>query len=330
MLSSQQAQAIWTAAGLIGQPTITRVKEHNHIYRLGAPADTLYLKIYTKSWYGDDSAGTAYCVDHEVAAWDALREAGLSVPDVLTAALDVENPIGRPYLLTRALPGASLTALITQAAPTAASAMLQAVGDYLRQMHTIRYPYPGYITSAGLHTPPDPDGWQHPIWTFAAWEKECRQVWEHDSLTLPAALLRQMQNLYEEQSHRLADQPPCFTHGDCHASQFFLVEADGHWQVSGVVDMEVASAGDCGHDWLKLLIEMAVTLPAAARWWEPLFEGYGAEPALDLLRLRLVAAGHDNYAWVWPGNREQILRHILSAATWHDLLDLTALRNSIS
>ena len=119
---------------------------------------------------------------------------------------------------------------------------------------------------------------------------------------------------------------PRFVHGDCHASQFFLYPHQGDWRVSGVLDMEVASAGDFGADFLKLFIEMAWVCPVEARWWEALFKGYGSEPDFNRMKLRMLAAHHSNYAWLWTASREEILAHALAADTWPSLLNLSAFK----
>jgi hypothetical protein len=122
-----------------------------------------------------------------------------------------------------------------------------------------------------------------------------------------------------------AYQPPRFVHGDCHAHQFFVSgpAVDGAWHVHGVVDLEVASAGDPVEDFVKLTIEVAARLPAATRWWEALFAGYGAEPDFEPFRLRLLGIGPPSFAWLrQPSERPpwaSVLRHLLDARDWAEL-----------
>jgi hypothetical protein len=137
--------------------------------------------------------------------------------------------------------------------------------------------------------------------------------------------------------------PPRFTHGDCHAGQFFLYPEAGltgssptqgtgsapgqaepiRWQVSGFVDLEVSSAGDCVCDLLKVGIELASDLPIESRWWEPLFEGYGCEPEFELFRLRLLGWDEINFHChgkeKWPRTREEHLWQLLNARDWAEL-----------
>lgn len=125
---------------------------------------------------------------------------------------------------------------------------------------------------------------------------------------------------------RAAFEPPTFTHGDCHANGFFLDHDDaGLWSTTGVLDLEVASAGCPAFDINKLVIELAGRMAGTGyRWWIPLFDGYGDEPDFDLTRLLLAGASHINYTChgqhAWPGTRADILNRIVTAADWDFLL----------
>jgi aminoglycoside phosphotransferase (APT) family kinase protein len=126
-------------------------------------------------------------------------------------------------------------------------------------------------------------------------------------------------------SARLAGayRPPRFTHGDCHAHQFFVVHEESGWRVTGVVDMEVSSAGDCVEDLMKFSIELAQSLEFYTRWWEALFAGYGGAPDFDAFRLRLLGAAPLEYGpsgkWVQTNNREAMVLRLLQAPDWPSL-----------
>lgn len=320
-LSPQQAQHILRSASL---PDVTLIKQHNHIFRLTTSDERFFLKTYTKDWYGDDAAATEFCVEHEDIAWKVLAKAGLAVPEVVAAEMMCDNVLSRPFIVTRALEGEALTTLVEQ--PAERDALLVRVGDYLRAMHAITFPFPGYIRK--IMMPPRPDEWQHPIWTFEQFERDLEGTWLQDLSQIDSGLASQIAAFYVEHRDSLAEayEQPRFTHGDCHASQFFLRRDGSDWKVTGVVDMEVASAGDCGADLLKFSIEMASVLPADTRWWEPLFEGYGATPSFSLMKLRMLAAGHDNYLSLWNGTRSEISQHIIDAHSWEKLFDVKSLQ----
>jgi aminoglycoside phosphotransferase len=303
LVSPWQARAIMQRIGQPEPVTLDRLKQRNHVYRLRCGDGTFFLKLYTKDWYGPDPAATGFCVAHEASAWACLAAHGLSAPEVVLPAADGNNPLGRPFLLTRALAGDDLTTHLAQQADP--GPLLRAVGAYLRRMHAIAFAYPGYIVCSGPTAPPAAGAWHHRCWTAAARQRHALAILEREKGQLSPALVQPVEERLGRIEEALAPayQPPRFTHGDCHAHQFFLVPAGDGWQVTGVVDLEVASAGDCGEDLLKLGIELAAVLAPATRWWEALFDGYGGEPSFALHRLRLLGTSPAEFEFAargWP------------------------------
>ena len=323
------------AAGLGICPVVTLVQTHNHVWRIESDGRACYLKTFTKDWYaGHTVLHTPGCVDHEASAWRILAKHGLATPRIVLEETTCDNPLGRPFILTEALRGRPLTKLLDGADPADFARLLRATGEYLAAMHAIAFRFPGYVShSDGPTSPPDPNSWRHPIWAFDAFEQNALKQWETDAAEVPAGMLAMARGFFAQRVSEMkaAFEPPHFTHGDCHAHQFFLDRADGRWVVTGVVDMEVASAGDTGADFSKMFEGLPGKISAATRWWEPLFEGYGREPAFELMKLRLAAAGLGCAGAYrpWPGARARVLDHILSAATWSALFDLRRLRADV-
>ncbi len=114
-LSEQLTIDLLEQTGIRCRGLATLLQRSNHVYRIVAGDETLFLKTYTKDWYGGDIAGTDRCVEHETAAWRLLAAHGLPVPEVVLADRTCANPLGRPFVMTRQLPGASLTALLAEA-----------------------------------------------------------------------------------------------------------------------------------------------------------------------------------------------------------------------
>jgi len=302
------------------------IKEGNDIFRLVSGMECFFLKTYTKTWYGSDPAVTGFHAMHESIAWAILAQHGLSVPDVVYISSDCDNPISRPFILTRELEGRPLTNLVTEANREEQSALLIAVGNYIRKMHEITFEFPGYLsTLSGPTEVPNPNDWQHRCWSAKTREAiACNQL-QTDATQLTPGTHAEAKRSYLQISARLADayQPPRFTHGDCHAHQFFLVHNGTDWRVTGVLDMEVSSAGDCGEDLLKISIELAQTLDYATCWWESFFAGYGAEPDFEAFQLRLLSVAPIEYGssgkWIRIQSREAMLQHILKARDWSNL-----------
>jgi Ser/Thr protein kinase RdoA (MazF antagonist) len=325
-LSRQQALEILRLADLPGEVTVRPIKEHNHLWRLEQPAGSVFLKSYTKDWYGDDVSRTAGCVDHEQAAYAILAAHGIPGPEVALACRDMSNPLGRPFILLRELAGTSLVPLLHQSEGREFQNLLEAAGGFLRRVHDITFRFPGYLMDVeGPAAPPDDLAWQHPIWTARQAQKSALAELAADRHRLSPALVGRLEHTFSTPAEDLAPayQPPRFVHGDCHVGQFFLSDSSGHWQVNGFVDLEVASAGATEFDLLKFALEMMAEFSVQTRWWEPFFAGYGREPDLDRLRLVLLSASEASFkaygAEKWPASREQTLKHVLEARDWPEL-----------
>lgn len=296
---------------------LTLVKRHNDLWRLQSSAGTFYLKAFTKSWYSEDVSATPACVTHEVIAHTLLRQHGLAGPTIRWAATDSEV-LGRPALLLGELPGQPLTTLLT-CFPAEANPLLRAVGAYLARMHTVTFPFSGYLmTLEGPEQAPNPAAWQHPIWTLDAWHRRALDTLAAPDLPpgLKAALQQQLIRFLPELEAVYVR--PRFTHGDCHASQFYLERRQGDWQVTGVLDLEVASAGACASDFVQLALELRGAA-IALDWWTPPFEGYGQAPELEHLRLLLLFAGQDSWQAHGPVDWPTELESVRTATGWQEL-----------
>jgi aminoglycoside phosphotransferase len=164
VLSDQQLHIFVQSLNLPGQPRITRIKVQNDVYRIDCGNDVLFLKTYTKDWYGSDVVATGFNANHEATAWTILAHHGVTVPEVVEVATSADNPLARPFILTRQLAGTSLTTLMT-AYEHQRGTLLSTVGNYLQQMHCITFAFPGYLTTLnGPIAAPAPQHWQHRCW----------------------------------------------------------------------------------------------------------------------------------------------------------------------
>src|SRR5258706_81298 len=316
LLSEQQASDILKLAGLNGRVIVDNVKQYNHVYRLRYGDEVFFLKTYMKDWYGDDIAATGGCVEHEACAWSILAANGLATPEVVLALQGCDNPLERPLIVTRALRGANLVEQLQHMGDI--GCLLETTGAYLNQMHAITFAFPGYLINGGPSAPPSEDDWQHSIWTAQQWQKNALATLRHEGRQLAPEVTGRLATTLAGAEQALASVyvPPRYTHGDCWAHQFFLFEEEQRWRVAGVVDMEVASAGDAESDLVHFLIELSSALPAAAHWWEAFFAGYGREPDFGRFRLRLLGTSEAEFSWIWPGMHGQILMQALDAQGW--------------
>lgn len=318
------------ARQLLNMPNSARVRVHflrseNHTWRLTVDGSAYYVKAHTKAWYTDLDSVTG-AVRHEQIAHQLLAEAGLPAPDLVATHLTTSNAIGWPHLITRALPGRSLPEVLTASASIdERDAALRATGRHLRRMHDIVFDHPGYLAESASPTLTDPRGWQHPIWRFERFLQSSIRIWADGASTVSPNTLDVVMTLLADTmaTLRASFDPPRFTHGDCHANGIFLDGAGRDWEVTGVLDMEVASAANPAFDFNKLIIELVgLQRLDTYDWWTPLFDGYGDEPHFDLTRLLLISAGHPNYTCLdqtWGLDRIQIIEHVLRSRTWREL-----------
>ncbi len=313
---------------LFGRPagTVELVKRGNDVFRLVSGAECFFLKTYTKDWYGSDPASDGFPATHESTAWAILAAHKIAVPEVAYVCATRDNPISRPFVLTRQLDGRPLTGWLAELRLEERFALIAAIGDYLRRMHAITFEFSGYLSRlAGPAAPPEPTGWQHRCWSAGARAAQAEQLLQTDKALLTPATYAAARRVCADMAGRLegAYRPPRFTHGDCHAHQFFIVRRETGWHVAGVVDMEVTSAGDCTEDLLKISLELAQSLGHTTRWWEALFAGYGQAPDFDLFRLRLLGVAPAEYGparkWVRTTSREAVIRRLLEAQDWPSL-----------
>ncbi len=320
-LTQQQAQEIMHLAGIQGRVTATLIKEYNHVYRIESEHDSFFLKMHTKDWYPAEDMETGYSVRHEQSAWSVLAAHDLATPDVLLAFHSRKNSLERPFLLTRKLQGESLVDLLKryQHDQLQWNDLLKTTGEYLQQMHSIVFQFPGYIVEDKPDGPLDDTQWQHSIWSARQRQITALSQLQQEQHKLSKHTANQLRARFSTLEEVLATEyePPRFTHGDCHAHQFHLYQNDvEQWIVSGCVDMEVASAGDCLQDLVKVSIEMVREF-AGRNWWTPFFAGYGKEPDFETFRLRLLCAGENELQW--SGIREEVLVHLLNAKNWTEL-----------
>jgi Ser/Thr protein kinase RdoA (MazF antagonist) len=323
-----------TAAALLHAPAsgirIAPATGGNRTWRVEHEGGAFYIKCHTRSWYDWDPLQAAViAVRHEASAYRLLADAGLAAPQLIAVFDSPDNPLNWPCLILRALSGHPLpVAAVSDGGPA-----LRVAGAYLAAMHSITFEHAGYLLDGPPAAPPDPDRYQHPNWTVERFLATAFSTWALDSEHTGDQLVDRAARLLLEVAPRLstAFQPARFIVNDCHAGQVFIDMTGAHPSVTGVVDMEVASAGTPLADLFKLTVELAGSLPPSLRWWDHLFDGYGTAPDLDVFRLYAAAQAHINYIChgpnSWPGTRRQILGHLLDATSWEELFDLSRLRD---
>lgn len=312
--------------GYQGPVDVMFLRPSNHTWRIDCERGVFFLKAHSKDWYGGSAASAGGAVAHEAGAHQMLKARGLATPTVVAAEQSADNALGWPYLLTERLAGASFVDVVDPVDQTSSDRVMEAVGAHLAQIHAITFEHPGYVLDGPPHRPMA-DAWQHPIWTFERFLLQSMRTWSTDAQTVRPSVMDAVMCLFAEHlpAVRSCFSPPRFTHGDCHANQFFVASGAAGWTVTGVLDLEVASSGCVLFDFVKFFIEMrGIFASSGYCWWRPLFAGYGSEPDFDVMRVLLAAASSINYTcgdWDgWPSARSDVLRLVTTATDWNELL----------
>ena len=302
---------------------VTLIKEGNHVYRIKSTIGSFFLKTYTKGWYGPPES-TGFCVLHEKAAYEILHQYNLNAPEVvLWKEKSGDSPLHVPFLITREVPGEAIGQAKTTGQEMAP--LLRELGVYLRKMHSIEFQFPGYVMSAGgPQQSPEKNSWRHRIWEVDALEIFAKGIWRNPDHKLKAELIDELEHRFDALRPKLIEEyaPPRMIHGDCHLHQFFFDRG----VVSGVVDMECASAGDRIADLVKLFLEAASKL-AEFDWLTPFVQGYGQMPNFETFQLRLLCCEPAEFCaagWKWNYNYDWLLQRMISATSWKELFALSA------
>jgi hypothetical protein len=226
------------------------VKSESHVWHLQSSGDGNYLKAFTKSWDGTDVAGTAYNVEHEEGAYGRLASQGLPSAEVAKLIRTCDNPLCRPFVLTRKAVGDTLMALLEHAPGREFRALLEATGDNLRRMNAITCANPAYATADEPSGPLVEGAWRHTCWTVQPMQRHALKVLDAEADQLTLDLSRQLRRVFNTTTGELcsAFDPAHFVQGNCQINHFFLIQDGRSSQVTASIDMEAASAGDTLYD----------------------------------------------------------------------------------
>lgn len=145
--------------------------------------------------------------------------------EVVAESRVCDNPIGRPFLITRRLRGTSLTMLLRQSDAHQFAALLESSGAFLAQVHTITFAQAGYIMDAGPTLPTDSSAWQQWLWSARQTQRDAFATLETDRPQIAPSLYHELAARFATIETALAPAwQPRFTHGDCHAEQFFYIK----------------------------------------------------------------------------------------------------------
>lgn len=315
--------AVLDAAGVraqIDSVQVERIRSGNSVYRIRCDDGTLFLKIPAKDLeaWSNELDGAAVKVEREAAAAACLRRHRVAAFETVTAETGVANPVGRPYLLTRAVDGTAFRSLMEPAPPTGWEGIVAAVGSYLRCVHNIEFEATGYLVSADGPAGPTPPAPPRPAHDPLVAQRDALHDLERAGDRIDPGVKRSVAARLSCLAERTAPQyePPRFVIGGFHTNHPHLARSGDAWTVVGCIDFEVASGGRVVDDIVTFAVGLAAELPVLG-WWAPLFDGYGGPPPFEAVRDELL--GSCAYLLGDCQDLDEAYRSLLDATSWREL-----------
>lgn len=297
----------------------------NDVSRLEIGNEVLFLKVPTKDLeaWPDPLNGAAVKVNREATAHLLLGSRGLPAVEVVGVELSQDNPLGRPYLVTRRASGDAFTTVVPRSGEEPRSGPLEAVGQYLASTGSIELANCGFLENPQGDVDP-----QSPAPPRGSHDPEVEQ--SRALRDLATARPYTPEDLYDKVHQMLSGisvataleyKPPRLVLGAVHPNHPFLTIVRGDWVVSACIDLELASAGNpLVDDVATFAFGMMFHFRDAYPWWEALFGGYGVAPSLE--RFQLILLSSCSYCFgpsVGMENISRVYRAILMANSWSDL-----------
>jgi aminoglycoside phosphotransferase (APT) family kinase protein len=245
------------------------------------PSHAVILKVYGREW--------AWKPEKEIHVYRLLAEhTSLRVPQVLHFAANAA-PEGRSVTILSLLEGRPLSEAAKEMDAALIPAMYREMGAALAEIHRIGQEAYGYLTTEILD--PLPDNGSYMRRQFAKKLKEFADLGGERALS--HAVARRI-----ECDGGLFDncKSPVLCHNDLHEGNVLVAESALSWEITGLIDVENAIAGDP-------LIDLAKTDHYSFGRGESertaLLEGYGALPDDGPERIDLYRLYHALELWDW-------------------------------
>lgn len=245
------------------------------------PSHTVILKVYAHEW--------AWKPEKEIRVYRLLAEhTSLRVPQVLHYAANAA-PEGRSVTILSLLEGRPLSEASKDMDAELIPPMYREMGAALAEIHRIGQEAYGYLTTEILE--PLPDNGSYMRRQFAKKLKEFDELGGERALSHAVARrIGRDGGLFDH------CRSPVLCHNDLHDGNVLVVQSALSWEITGLIDVENAIAGDP-------LIDLAKTDYYSFGRGEPeraaLLEGYGALPADGPERIDLYRLYHALELWDW-------------------------------
>jgi aminoglycoside phosphotransferase (APT) family kinase protein len=261
--------------------------------RCSNPDQRVILKVYPDTFH--------WKMEKEVYVYNLLnRDEGLPTPSILGSD-DSKALLPQNYVLMTTLQGH----LLSHVAPSLSALQLRDIyfqmGTLLAKVHDFALDAFGYITSRVIAAHATNEAYMR-----FQFQKKLAELEAHGG----DASLRHVVEAYLARHGDLLThaQTPVLCHDDYHEGNVLVAEEEGHWRVTGIIDVENAVAGDPLLDIAKTDY-YAIKAHAAKR--EGFLAGYGRLPVHWHDRVQLYKLYHALELWDWfaaLGNTAAVLR----------------------
>jgi hygromycin-B 7''-O-kinase len=263
--------------------TVRTGGENSAVYeaRCGDPAERVIIKVYPRELHWRLAKER-----HVYRLLGALD--GFPIPRVLYAD-DSGRHLDRGYLVLTLLDGQVLSEVSPDLSDSELAHVYRRLGGLLAMLHRLEQPAFGYVTTEILD----------PVPTNARYMRERfgRKLTEFAEHGGDAALRGAIDRFVASHADAFAACPGAvLCHNDFYEGNVLVARTDDTWQVTGIIDMENAIAGDPLVDIAKLDYYSICGNPVKTRG---LLDGYGRPPATWPAAFPLYRLYHALELWDW-------------------------------
>ncbi len=275
--------------------SVCRITNTNDVFKVETAGDgNFYVKFHTSDWYkaADD---TEIVVRREAAVAEFIRRKG--IPLGYRAWTDcTRQVVSRSVLITSELPGMPIPQALRDY-PQERERILQALAEFLRQLHGLEFPRAGYFECTGhadlpFSLDPAQNPWcdSHPCQKADNFRLFALNVLKSRQKLLPPTLYRALQQRFHECPDILRGEyrPPRFVINNYHPFHIHVGQDASGWHVCGLYDFEAASAGAPLFDLVLNELQMTPILGGLS-WRSSFYPAYGRYPAFEAFLIMLLA-----------------------------------------
>lgn len=332
MLTPTQAQMLLASISDSPVDAVEHLANTNDVFKVVTKgAGNFFVKFHTSPWY-EEALDTHHVVQREAAVAEMLKRKGISL-DYHVWTDCTRGIVARSVLITSELPGIPITTVLKEM-PEEQDQIIRELADFLGRLHELEFARPGYIEfcedpDMTFALDPEEGGiwWDsHPCQKPENLKRYALSILQSKADLLPASLRAVLRERFEKIPGTVeADyRPPCFVINNYHPFHIHVARDSCGWQITGLYDLEAASAGNSTFDLVGNELQLTPVL-GDLRWRSVFYDAYGRWPALETYKtlltiFLLIDLGAAASAMV--PDRDWLVRelpNLISATDWEHL-----------